>query len=112
MGFRTVVILHNDRSSEWRDDPELGRKIAHSMNYAHSRGYNSEASFGYGSVVECAHADTQTIAVIDSYRMYAISHRNWYPEQSVEDRDVALLRQAAKKYGYRLHKIPTNRNTK
>ncbi len=78
MGFRTVVMLSNDYAHEWGHDPKLGEKIAHAMNYANDEANNKARLGSYGTVVECVHADTQTIAVLDGYsRFDAIAHKGW-----------------------------------
>jgi hypothetical protein len=78
MGFRTVVLLENDRSSEWENDAGLGKKIAHAANFASasasSRDGRDRAWFIGGRVLECVHADLQTLAVLESYGMNALAH--------------------------------------
>lgn len=108
MGYRTTVILYNDQSAEWKNDPELGRKIAHAMNFAMSTKESTEpeASLGYGRVVQCAHADTQTIGILDSYYFRPLAHGHWHHGQSVEDMKVELLKRAADELGYKLVKKP------
>ncbi len=106
MGFRTVVILFNDQASEWEKDPSLGKKIAQAMNHANSKERPHDADLGYGRVVECAHADTQTLGVLNSYNFMPLTYSHWFPNQSNEDMQLALLKQAADKLGYRLTKKP------
>jgi hypothetical protein len=105
MGFRTVVLLENDRSSEWENDQGLGKKIAHAAMFASARIEACDrASFVGGRVLQCTHADTQTLAVLDSYNMNALAHSNWQRGQSADDVALQLLRQAADKLGYTLTK--------
>jgi hypothetical protein len=99
MGFRTVVIFDNDRASEWQNDPELGKKIMHAM---HGDRLTSGAPFG--SVVECTHADSQSLIVIDSFSFTYLASSQWRSGESDEDRDLRLLKEAANKRGYRLTK--------
>jgi hypothetical protein len=104
MGNRTVVVLYNDQAGEWSKDPLLGQKIDIGMNYvgrARTGEYDHPSNLRYGEVVELAHADTQTLAVLDGYRFNAIVHSSWYArdEESVE---VKLLKAAAEKLGYKL----------
>lgn len=63
-----------------------------------------EARVGeYGHVVECVHADTQTIAVLDSYTFFRPgAHRGWRKGESDEAVDLALLKEMADKMGFRL----------
>lgn len=95
MGFRTLVLLHNDRASAWENDSNLGKKI---MQAAGMR----KNDLGYGSVVECCHADQITMAVIDSYSFTPVSYRHW--GDSAEEQTLRMLKDAAKKFGYKLVK--------
>lgn len=109
MGYRTLVLLHNDRCSEWSEDPDLGKKISHGMNYAMGmRGPErfSPADLGYGMVVQCSHADTQTLAIVDSYHFSPIVHSFWRQNDSKENMELRLLQAWSERMGYRLVKIP------
>lgn len=113
MGFRTVVMLNNDRCSEWSKDPALGKKIQRAMNYAGIKddfyGSNSRLD-GYGQVVECTHADVQTLVVLEHYTGFEpVAQSSWYPNQ--QNRDLELVRQAAAALGYRLVKKATPKKT-
>lgn len=107
MGFRTVVMLSNDQAHEWSKDPELGQKIRRAMNFTHSEDvYGPQSSWiGYGRVVECTHADVQTLVRLDHYTGFqplAYTSRTHGP--STEDDAVRMLKEAAEKLGYRLVK--------
>lgn len=110
MGFRTVVMLSNDYAHEWEHDSKLGEKIARAMSFANSMSVSkderSKARVGnYGTVVQCVHADTQTIAVLDGYDFFdEIAHKSWFKNESKEDIALSLLKAAADKLGYRLTK--------
>lgn len=106
MGFRTVVMLSNDYAHEWEYDPKLGEKIAQAMNYANDPERKGMARVGaYGSVVQCTHADTQTIAVLDGYSRFApITHKGWMKGEDEADVTLRLLKDAAENLGYRLTK--------
>lgn len=107
MGYRTVVMLSNDRVSEWENDPELGKKISRAMG-AGVRALSDKTRVGeYGEVVECVHGDTQTLAVLDGYSMFnALARKNWASGETSEDVALRLLKEAADKLGYRLTKKP------
>jgi hypothetical protein len=111
VAHRTVVILYNDDSREWIDDPELGRKIAQAAAIK-TTGivYPNLAQQGleYGEVVECIHADTDTLAYISSYRFVPLA-RQPFPVHTttVVEPDVELLRAAAKKMGFDL--VPSSK---
>lgn len=108
MGFRTVVMLNNDVSDKWSKDPLLGEKIQTAMNYAHTTNeHRREFSRlgSYGRVVECVHADTQTLVRLDHYTGFeplAYKYRTFGPSTD-EDR-LRLLKEAAAEMGYRLVK--------
>lgn len=107
MGFRTVVMLNNDRSHEWSKDPTLGEKIQRAMNYT-GKGDDRFGAFssdvgGYGRVVECVHADLQTLVKLEHYSSFEpVARGHWYPDQ--KDAKLELLKTAAEDMGYRLVK--------
>ena len=92
MGFRTVVILSND--SNWDQDPDLGRKIQRAMHL--------RQTFDHGRVVECTHADTQTIGIIDSLDFTPLAYDSWNRDETKGEVNIKMLREAADKLGYRL----------
>lgn len=98
MGFRTVVVLSNDRAHEWENDPELGRKIFLGAARA------AEYDFPYGEIVEQVHADTQTLAVLDGYGGRPVAYTYWHKDQKVGDVNLALLKDLAARMGYRVLK--------
>ena len=104
MGFRTVIALNNDHSSEWEKDPELGRKIflaASSFAFGgHDGKERARQYLPYGSVIEQVHADTQTVAILDGYGGQAVAHSHWHRSQTDEQRDLACLKALADKLGY------------
>lgn len=110
MGFRTVVILHNDRVNEWENDPTLGKKISHAMNFAYPM-YNTthgSPDFGTGSVIQSVHADCRNLVMFDSYRAVHIAFNHWTPsDQELGDLEIALplIREAAAALGYTLTKM-------
>jgi hypothetical protein len=97
MGFRTVVLFNNDQSSWWQEDPALGKHINET---AASRA--TWGKFRYGNILEVAHADCNTLAVIESFNLHPLAHSNWYQNMDPTTRDVSLLKDAADKLGYRL----------
>jgi len=111
MGYRTVVVLYNDQSGEWENDPELGKKISAGMNYCADR-LGTDRSFNpanlhYGKVVQCVHADTQTLAVFDGYSMSPLMHSFRHMGKENEDlMHIRMLQEAADRLGYKLVKKP------
>lgn len=96
MGHRTVVILSNDATGTWRDDPELGAKIHRASQI------DVDHYFEYGSIGEMVHCDTQTIVAIDSLHMTELAHSHFDRNETRDDANLKLLRLAAGKLGYRL----------
>lgn len=105
MGFRTVVVLNNDQASTWENDPELGKKIARDMFRSVEERYTPLELIG-GKVLECVHADTQTLAVLDGYGGKPVAYTHWNRGQTDEARNLALLKELADKMGYRISKKP------
>lgn len=105
MGYRTVVMLSNEYAHEWVNDPNLGKKIAYAMNSSPAR----ERSVGnYGTVVECVHANVQSLAVLDGYTVFdRVSVKTCTRGEVEQERNLKLLKEFAKSMGYRLSKIPT-----
>lgn len=102
MGYRTVLVLNNDQSSAWGNDPDLGKKI---QNAASMKSFSTkEHYFPYGSIIEQVHADTQTLAVIDSIGGDAVAYTHWTPSQTEESLKLQLLKDFADKMGFRLVK--------
>ena len=105
MGFRTIVTLNNDLSSNWNYDPELGRKIM-SLSAAREDRFGEAAQIGL-SLVECTHADTQSLIIADGYTAHPAAFTSWYRSQTNEQRDLALLKDLANRLGYRVSKKTT-----
>jgi hypothetical protein len=101
-------MLNNDVAHQWEKDAELGQKISRAMNYANDKDRKDMATIGgYGTVVECVHADCQTLAILDGYTMFKhIDSQPWARGASDDEAVVRLLKSAAKKLGYRLVKQP------
>jgi len=110
MGYRTVVILYNDQAHEWENDPKLGEKISRAMHEVAQRSepsslsYSTGASIHYGNVVECAHADGETLAMIESYSFYPLAYGSWHSGKSIIKQKLELLTRAAETMGYHLVK--------
>jgi hypothetical protein len=110
MGYRTVVVLYNDQCGEWENDPELGKKIYAGMNFCEDRlclpnQFSDPTNLHYGKVVQCTHADTQSLVVIDGYSMKSIMHSFRHMGREDETlKHIRLLREAADGLGYKLIK--------
>lgn len=108
MGYRTVIMLNNDRAHEWSKDPDLGQKIMHDMNSVGQNGRDMLDS--YGRVVECTHADTTTLAVLGGYTTFNHQSHTFYRntavglQQEIQEAALKLVKQTAADMGYRLVK--------
>jgi len=108
MGYRTVVMLNNDRAHEWSKDPTLGREIMLNMHDCNQNG--SELPHGYGSVVECTHADNITIAALDGYTDFkGLGFGSCGYGPTTDEHILQAFKMAAFKLGYRLVKLPTKK---
>jgi hypothetical protein len=105
MGFRTVVVLMNDRASEWENDPALGKRIMLSASMK-STGQVTGArhELPYGEVAEQVHGDTQSLIIADGYSARPVAHSNWRRGDTHEVVEMRLLRELADKHGFDLHK--------
>ncbi len=108
MGYRTVVVFNNDQTSEWENDPELGRKIAQDMHKRDDGRYTPLNIIG-GEVLECVHADTQTLAILDGYGGRSVAYTHLHRNQTQESQELALLKELAEKHGYRIAKKPAKK---
>jgi hypothetical protein len=107
MGFRTVVVLNNDMSQQWEDDPELGRKIFMAASRKQFGGADKfEDRFEYGETIEQVHADTQTVAFLDGYGGDAVAWTHWSRGETEEQKNLKMLKELARKMGYRVSKLP------
>lgn len=116
MGFRTVVMLSNDMSHEWSKDAELGQKIQKAMNYAwvpdNDPHWRDSRVGNYGRVVECVHADTQTLSVLTHYEGFKpLYHNGWRKDIAEDTIALNLIKEAADKLGYRLVKKPVRQSS-
>lgn len=104
MGYRTVVILFNDQSNDWSNDPDLGKKIQHASSFLGYDELSHKTDFGGGRVVECAHADVQRVGVFDGYSFHSLASSNWVRGKTTFDMSISLIKKAADALGYRLVK--------
>ena len=117
MGFRTVVMLNNDRSHEWSKDPELGSKIQRAMNFAGNPravrdGYErfDEIGPGYGRAVECVHADTVTLVKLGHYTSFEpLAYGGYQLFHTPDEGKLEMLKRAAEELGYHVRKKPVRK---
>lgn len=109
MGFRTVVMLNNDQADRWGSDPQLGAKIRTAMNDVKNQ-YGLNHGYDGVKVVECVHADTVTLAILEYYQGFdELSWNGNYggTDEIRKQRKIDLLKMAAEKFGYKLVKKST-----
>ena len=100
MGYRTVVVLNNDMTSEWGSDPSLGKKIMWASSLS---GVDHQREIGNaGTVLQCVHTDQQSLVLLDGLSGYTLSHKNWVPREVASATEIQLLKLAADTLGYRL----------
>lgn len=105
MGHRTIVCLYNDQMHEWSRDPVLGSLISTAASMSLSAANQGRELDNYGRILETSHADTQRLAVIDSYTMTTLALGHWTAGPDMQKmRDIALIKMAAEKLGYKLVK--------
>lgn len=101
MGYRTVIILDNDQQHVWGKDQSLGQKILKAQH----GGLDKNFSIGdYGTVVQCVHADAQSLIMFDSCGAKSLAERHWDNRDEENYAQLMLLMAAAEKLGYELVK--------
>ena len=110
MGFRTVVMLNNDHCDRWANDPDLGKKIQQAMNFVDGHRREGLDDLGYGRVVECTHADTKTLAILDFYTGFKpIAYSSWLQNENEEETKLRVLKEFAASMGYHVRKPPVRK---
>lgn len=104
MGYRTVISLTNDAANYWEKDPELGRLIM--IAAMNGRGGNIRGLNGsnYGEVVQCAHADVNSLIEFTGYSGKYIIGSHWRSGETEESRRLELLKSFADSMGYAIRK--------
>ena len=101
MGVRAVVMFNLDRSDEWKNDPELGRKIARDISYKAL----DQGTMPGVKVVEVSHADIVTLAKLDMYSEFnKLSMHSFDNNKTDHEATIRLLADAARELGYDLVK--------
>lgn len=100
MGFRTVVIVSNDRFDEIQD-PVLKDLIQRWWGDRESLRYMT----GPYRVVEQEHCDHSSLLAVQHLNAKFMGSTHW----DNKDHDLALLKDAAERLGYRLVKKPSSK---
>ncbi|MCA1800167.1 MAG: hypothetical protein LC650_02620 [Actinobacteria bacterium] len=113
MGFNTVALLYNDHFHEIEKDPLAGRKLVTAALQADREGHAERRGNlvlgarvpGIGEVLPPVHADGNQILSAGGNMMSLLGVG--YGSNAINDEGaVNLLKQVAKRYGYRLVKAP------
>ena len=105
MGFRTVVILDNDHSSDWGNDPLLGSKISEAASHFNRyRDSSVTSDFLTGCVVEVSHTAEQSLMIVDGLAINIVASTYWYHGQVEDQKQLTLLKIMAAKLGYNVSK--------
>lgn len=104
MGYRTVIILNDDLHHFWANDANLGNHIGRAATKTAISGNAEIIGNNYGRVVECVHADTQTLGFLDSFSFVRAASQH-SSNNITNEQKLDLLRAAAAELGYTLRKI-------
>lgn len=100
------MMLCNDSLHEIKDDKEFGRKVYDAVSRVRNTTHvdiSSGCHVNAATVIGCEHADcTQIVAVGGNYGK--VLKRIWYKNYYKPEDEIALIKQLADEYGFRLVK--------
>lgn len=115
MGYNSVVLVLNDCLGDIEKDKDFGNKISGAVSALHNNNQidiHSGCCVNAATAISCQHADiTQIIAVggnCASVLGNVYGSRNHHKEEG----QIAILKQLADKFGYRLAKKPKKTSKK
>lgn len=103
MGYRTVVVLNDDLHHIWANEPNLGHFIGRAATRTANSGKAEPVGTNFGYVVECVHADTQTLGFFDSFSFIRAATQQSL-SKITDEQKISLLKDAAAELGYTLRK--------
>jgi hypothetical protein len=103
MRFQTLVVINNDRIHEAKNNLELGNELYNAVCRA-STISPTDFGRGMGSVYQPSHADQCSLLVFGNLQVQELTATYGYPNN--RDLQLRLLRLAADRLGYRLHRKP------
>lgn len=119
MGYNTSILLLNDAAGYIRDNAQQFADNAYAMMIGDIKRSTGEVlkpgdSLAVGNhgnpmrLIHRSHADEVATVILGKNISVTLNTRHTAPYDSIRDTDVqvVLLKEAAKKLGYNLHKIP------
>jgi hypothetical protein len=103
MRFQTLVVINNDRIHEAKNNLELGNELYNAVCRA-STISPTDFGRGMGSVYQPNHADQCSLLVFGNLQVQELTTTYGYPGN--RELQLRLLRLAADRLGYRLHRKP------
>jgi hypothetical protein len=107
MGHQTLVVINNDRIHEAKTYPGFGAELYRAVS---NTVISTPVAFGNG-IGEAwlnSHADQCSLLVVGNLQVAELTNTSgWSHNPDSLDTQLALLRLAAEKLGYRLHRIPS-----
>ena len=86
---------------QWERDSFLGKKIATAANAVHAV-RRDERCLEYGSIVEVAHADAESLIHISSLNGRVVAQDYWHPQKTTAEFEIELLKRLAAKHNMKL----------
>lgn len=115
MGFKTTIVISNDRLYDIRRDAEafveeITRMAGGCLTTKRALELKQYPHFyGLCDVVDVSHADTATLVMVSDYSGEILAH--WNARKRDDAGKLAILKEAADKLGYRLSKKPKKKES-
>lgn len=114
MGFNTIVLVLNDGLDSIAKDPEYGQKVAQAtarVGWHDDRGVDISSGnhVNASTVVSCAHADTVQLMAVGGNHVTVLGRYHNGGRHHAREDQVALLKQLADDYGFRLVAKPAKK---
>lgn len=105
MGYRTIIVLDNDEANVWGNNP-LGKAItvASGKKISNRGGEILLNGFQIGTVIDCEHADTESIVHFSSLHGTTLGRSFYNSRMTEEEQREAMIVELAESMGYKLVK--------
>jgi hypothetical protein len=103
MSFQTLVVINHNHIHQARNNPELGNELYNAVCRA-STISPTDFGRGMGLVYRPSHADQCSLLVFGNLQVQELTATYGYPNN--QELQLRLLRLAADRLGYRLHRKP------